>query len=131
MVLRLIVGSFHAVCASRVSDQLVDGDAVRGHVDPGEASQHRAVRKAGRPTLLELGRGGAARVRFLDCSQTALDVDQAVHHAFKAAESLAAALDGKAVKATPDDMNTPNSAIVLATINGKPLSAPPRSMTQA
>ena len=36
------------------------------------------------------------------------------------ADSLAAALGGKAVKATLDDMNTPNSAFVLVTINGKP-----------
>ena len=36
-------------------------------------------------------------------------------------DSLAAALGGNAVKATLDDMNTPNSAFVLVTINGKPL----------
>ncbi|MDI3559849.1 hypothetical protein [Bradyrhizobium sp. Arg816] len=39
----------------------------------------------------------------------------------KAAESLAAALGGKVIKATLDDMNTPHSAVVLATVNGKPL----------
>jgi len=50
---------------------------------------------------------------------TSRDIDY--FGSFKAAESLAAALGGRAVRATLDDMNTPNSAIVLATVNGKPL----------
>ncbi len=51
---------------------------------------------------------------------TSRDVDY--FGSIKAAESLAAALGGKVVKAaTLDDMNTPSSAIVVATVNGKPL----------
>jgi hypothetical protein len=50
---------------------------------------------------------------------TSRDIDY--FGSFKAAESLAAALGGRVVKATLDDMNTPNSAVVLATVNGKPL----------
>jgi hypothetical protein len=50
---------------------------------------------------------------------TSRDIDY--FGSFKAAENLAAALGGKAIKPTLDDMNTPNSAVVLATINGKPL----------
>lgn len=50
---------------------------------------------------------------------TSRDIDY--FGSIKAAESLAAALGGKVIKATLDDMNTPNSAVVLATINGKPL----------
>lgn len=50
---------------------------------------------------------------------TSKDIDY--FGSFKAAESLAAALGGEVRRATADDMNTPNTAVVLATFNGKKL----------